>query len=239
MGQYHMVVNLTKREFIHPHKLGSGLKLGEQIANGANGGTGAALLVLLAASNGRGGGDLDVTDNWHGPEREFPRDNAQPGPMPETYSEIAKRTIGRWAGDQIAVVGDYAEDGDLPPEFEAEDIYTLANSNESAEALAVEYEGYAREAEANGDRPERAANYRRIAAKIRKDGLFTDVSEDVLAVLVHELDLKIKDNDGWRQIERPDPGYDFIRKIAEMKEVPIDAVSVLTRLITKAQSFGV
>ena len=23
MGQYHMVVNLTKREFIHPHKLGS------------------------------------------------------------------------------------------------------------------------------------------------------------------------------------------------------------------------
>jgi hypothetical protein len=43
MGQYHVVVNLTKREFIHPHKLGSGLKLWEQIASGANGGTGAAL----------------------------------------------------------------------------------------------------------------------------------------------------------------------------------------------------
>jgi len=201
MGQYHVVVNLTKREFIHPHKLGSGLKLWEQIASGANGGTGAALLVLLAASNGRGGGDLDVEDNWHGPERV---DMSGPGPMPESYPAIAKRTIGRWAGDQIAVVGDYAEDGDLLPEFEAEDIYTLANSDESAEVLAAEYDGFARKAEAEEDTPERAANYRRIVAKIRKEGLFTDISEDVLTVLVHELDLVIDDGKGWRTIRRRD-----------------------------------
>jgi len=161
MGQYHMVVNLTKREFIHPHKLGSGLKLWEQIANGANGGTGAALLVLLAASNGRGIGDLDVEDNWHGPERV---DMSGPGPMPESYPEVAKRTIGRWAGDQIAVVGDYAEDSDLPPEFKASSI------------LAETEEG----------------------------GTYIDISEDVLAVLVHELDLVIDDGKGWRTIRRRD-----------------------------------
>jgi hypothetical protein len=215
MGQYHMVVNLTKREYINPHKLGSGLKLWEQIANGANGGTGAALLVLLAASNGRGGGDLDVEDNWHGPECEFPRDNAQPGPMPETYSEIAKRTVGRWAGDQIAVVGDYAEDGDLPAEFEAEDIYTLAHSDQTAEQVVVDYHNYAaeaydksRQAQQRGEHGEserelaRAQHYDRIANKVERDGLYTDVSDDVLAVLAHELDLKVDDSQGWREITR-------------------------------------
>ena len=84
--------------------------------------------------------------------------------MPETYSEIAKRTVGRWAGDQIAVVGDYAEDGDLPPEFKASSI------------LAETEEG----------------------------GTYTDVSEDVLTVLVHELDLVIDDGKGWRTIRRRD-----------------------------------
>ena len=242
MGQYHMVVNLTKREFIHPHKLGSGLELWEQIANGDNGGTGAALLVLLAASNGRGGGDLDVEDNWHGPEREFPRDNGQPEPMPETYSEIAKRTVGRWAGDQIAVVGDYAEDGDLPPEFEAGGIFALCNVHKDAEKLADEYEGYGDWAEADG-RPDAAAHDRHIAAKIRVDGLFTDISDDVLTVLVHELALKITDNTGWRQIERPNDQSDFIRKVAEIQvgvdggyETYNNVLSALTALVNKART---
>jgi hypothetical protein len=83
---------LDKKEVINPHGLGSGLKLWEQIASYP--GTGAALIVLLACSNGRGGGDL----KYH--------------PM-----------VGRWAGDRIAVVGDYAEDGDLPEEFAAGSIY--------------------------------------------------------------------------------------------------------------------
>jgi hypothetical protein len=57
------------------------------------------LIVLLAASNGRGGGDFD--DEPAG----------------------AKEIIGRWAGDRIAIVGDYAEPGDLPDEYRAESIY--------------------------------------------------------------------------------------------------------------------
>lgn len=77
MGQYHMCVNLDKREYLHPHILGSGLKLWEQLANSP--GTGAALIILLAShSNGRGGGDL----------REHPM-------------------VGRWRGDRIVFVGDY------------------------------------------------------------------------------------------------------------------------------------
>lgn len=85
MGQYHITVNLDKRQFIHPHKLGDGLKLVEQM--GSSDGTAAALLLLLACSNGRGGGDFDTG-------------NVDP--------EDAK-LIGSWAGDRIAVVGDYAE----------------------------------------------------------------------------------------------------------------------------------
>jgi hypothetical protein len=121
-GQYWQVVNLDKREFLNPHKLGAGLKLWEQLAN--HRGTGAALIVLCAAMpEPRGGGDFDLENNWHGPERTFPEHNTGPGPMPESYPEIAKRTIGRWAGDRIALVGDYAEDSDLPKKFRASKIY--------------------------------------------------------------------------------------------------------------------
>lgn len=83
MGQYHVTVNLDKKEFIHPHQLGAGLKLREQTED--SGGTGDALLVLLACSNGRGGGDF--------PDNEI---------------------VGRWAGDRIAIIGDYTENDDIP-----------------------------------------------------------------------------------------------------------------------------
>jgi len=121
MGQYWYAVNLDKKEFIHPHKLGSGLKLWEQLAN--HPGTGAALIILCAAEREmRGGEDLDLQENWHGEERVFPAHNATPGPMPQDYPSVAARTIGRWAGNRIALVGDYAEDSDLPREFKASEI---------------------------------------------------------------------------------------------------------------------
>lgn len=118
MGQYWKLVNLDKKEYVHPHNLGTGLKLWEQLAN--HPGTGAALVVLCAAMpEARGGGDLDLDKNWHGTERDEAMakkeiDGGTPGPMPEAYPAIAKRTIGRWAGNRIALIGDYAQDGDLP-----------------------------------------------------------------------------------------------------------------------------
>lgn len=87
MGQYHFLVNLDKREFINPHNLAVGLKACEQLASFPS--TPQALFVLLVCSNGRGGGDLAETRGF------------------------GERIIGRWAGDRIAVVGDYAENTDI------------------------------------------------------------------------------------------------------------------------------
>jgi hypothetical protein len=97
MGQHWVIVNLDKKECVIPHKMGSGAKLTEQL--GTFPGTAQALLILCAAQPfARGGGDLKT---------------GYPG----------AETIGRWAGDRIAVVGDYAEDTDLAPEFKASEIY--------------------------------------------------------------------------------------------------------------------
>jgi len=111
MGQYWKVVNLDKREFVLPHKLGVGLKLGEQVGSGH--GTPDALFILVAAMRDRrGGGDFDWDSNYYGPERtsQYPMG----APVVDEYNGIAKSVIGRWAGDRITVVGDYSEDGDLP-----------------------------------------------------------------------------------------------------------------------------
>ena len=123
MGQYWNPVNLDKKEFIiDPYMLASGVKLWEQIANAP--GVGAALIVLTAAMpEQRGGGDFDLERNWHGPERPGPEYSSRPAPMPPDYQVVAHRTIGRWAGDRIALVGDYTEDSDLPAEFQASAIY--------------------------------------------------------------------------------------------------------------------
>jgi len=99
MGQYWLPVNLDKKEFIHPHKLASGLKLWEQVAGRY---VGSALIILVSAMpEYRGGGDLE----------EHP-------------------AIGRWAGDRIALVGDYAESSDLPLD-NASEIWDNINKEDS------------------------------------------------------------------------------------------------------------
>lgn len=94
MGQYHYTVNLDKHEYLDPSALGDGMKLVEQCGY-APGGINDALHLLLAVSNGRGGGDFSADS-----------------PL-----------IGSWGGDRIAVVGDYGEKIDLPEEFGADSIY--------------------------------------------------------------------------------------------------------------------
>ena len=129
MGQYWLCINLDKKEFVDPHKLGCGLKLWEQAANHPS--TGTALLILTAAMpEARGGGDFDLDSNWHGPERTLPEHNITPGPMPEEYHIVAKKTIGRWAGNRIVLIGDYAENSDLPEEFEAGELYGKCREND-------------------------------------------------------------------------------------------------------------
>lgn len=85
MGQYWKLINLDKKEYVCPHDVGAGLKLGEMVNTSP--GPGAAVLILCAAMpEPRGGGD---------------------------FAE-GQEAVGRWAGDRIALVGDYAEDADLP-----------------------------------------------------------------------------------------------------------------------------
>ena len=81
MGQYFKVVNTTKKQVMIPHNFGSGAKLMEFSSDGM--GIMQGLAILLADGNNRGGGDLR-SDN----------------PI-----------IGSWAGDNIVVTGDYADEG--------------------------------------------------------------------------------------------------------------------------------
>ena len=81
MGQYYKVVNKTKKEFLDPHSFGHGAKLMEFVCDAE--GMLQSLAILLAEGNGRGGGD-------------FSSDN----PL-----------IGSWSGDEITIVGDYADSG--------------------------------------------------------------------------------------------------------------------------------
>ena len=132
MGQYHIPVNLDKREYICPHRLGAGLKLIEQIWN--NPSIGAALIILTTCSNGRGGGDLGR----------------------EAFGKDPWPVVGRWAGDRIAIVGDYAEDGDLDNSpVPASMIYDLCGK----------FDEYHKE------------------KGIAKDDLWTDVSAEVCEVI--------------------------------------------------------
>ena len=85
MGQYYVICNVTKREMIKGHFFGEGIKLMEFGMSGE--GTMAALAILLADGNGRGGGDLNSDDT------------------------LANSIIGSWAGDKIVIAGDYADDG--------------------------------------------------------------------------------------------------------------------------------
>ena len=73
MGQYHIVYNTDKKELVHGHHINNGLKLLEQV--GFYKSTSSALWLLLANSNGRGGGD------FHG----------------------SNELIGTWARDVISV----------------------------------------------------------------------------------------------------------------------------------------
>jgi len=77
MGQYFLIVNLSKHEYLHPHRLGSSAKLYELCTDPRMG----VLIYLLRKSDDLGGGDIPNFSN-------FPN-------------------AGRWAGDAIVVVGDY------------------------------------------------------------------------------------------------------------------------------------
>ncbi|MFO0899314.1 MAG: hypothetical protein U0836_17965 [Pirellulales bacterium] len=101
MGQYHVLVNFDKREFVHPRHIGCGLKLCEQVGGGNS--TSTALAMLVAACSGRFG--------------------SQPGAGGDF--SIGKPVVGRWAGDRVAYVGDFGGEGDIAsmPTLDCGEVY--------------------------------------------------------------------------------------------------------------------
>lgn len=183
MGQYHKTVNLDKREYLNPHALGDGLKLCEQ--SGSRAGVSAALMLLLACSNGRGGGDIDLPEEMAG------------------YREV----IGRWAGDRIAVVGDYAKDTDFPYEGKVSLLYIQTYS---LEQLAECQQYYA----SRIDDPVWADHRDRYldVLALRSSDLFNDITPSVKPILEYELGIRYRpaswSSDGsWMEVVDVDGEY--------------------------------
>jgi hypothetical protein len=90
MGQGHRIANLDRKEFVNPHALGDGYKLGEFGRNGDGSMAGLALLLAGSVRGGaRGSGDFAARRG------------------------VSQVLAGRWAGDRVAIIGDYAEPGDV------------------------------------------------------------------------------------------------------------------------------
>jgi len=97
MGQYYKIVNIKKKQYITPHTFGDGAKLMEFSMSAS--GVLAGLAILLADGNGRGGGDLNSTND----------------------------IVGSWAGDNIVIAGDYADEGKFVKEADR-NLYCLATN---------------------------------------------------------------------------------------------------------------
>ncbi len=89
MGQYYHIVNLSRREFLNPHRLGDGLKLMEFASSSY--GTMSALAMLIGSP---------VSMSF----RDSENHNA-------AYKSLWASFVGRWEGQRIVVAGDYANNG--------------------------------------------------------------------------------------------------------------------------------
>lgn len=135
MGQYYLVVNRDRQEYLHPHRLGSGLKLWEICA----GNLPRLLAYLCKQSTGRGGGDPSL------PCQQFEDENgdvdwdARDAAIQEQFPNC-----GRWAGDRIVIVGDYDESdeyGDVYHEVQDSDDWTEISPDVAEEFNAfIEFE---------------------------------------------------------------------------------------------------
>jgi hypothetical protein len=107
MGQYYKVVNTTKKQVMIPHSFGSGAKLMEFSSDGMS--IMQGLAVLLADGNGRGGGDLNSSNS----------------------------IVGSWAGDQIVVAGDYADEGNFVDDA-TKNLYEVSETYEDISFKVIE-----------------------------------------------------------------------------------------------------
>jgi hypothetical protein len=103
MGQYYVIVNVTKKQFIDPHSFGDGAKLLEFCSSTE--GMLLALSALLADGNGRGGGDI-FCSQYRKEEAKYFKKKIKTFP---NVTKFNSSLIGSWAGDRIVIAGDYAD----------------------------------------------------------------------------------------------------------------------------------
>lgn len=113
MGQYFKPVNVTKKEYICPWCIGTGAKLWEWAANPS----GAIFVLLLRRSSQSGGGDFGccTPQMIQLTESDDLADIVASALAKEGADAILDpaEIVGRWAGDEIYLIGDYDEPGDI------------------------------------------------------------------------------------------------------------------------------
>jgi hypothetical protein len=165
MGQYYLIANLDKKEYLHPHKFGEGLKLME--FGHSRSSILLALTVLLSDGNGRGGGDIHIPSYQKAIDKyTLQNDNFLKGkrktkpkwPNPDKHNEP---WVGRWAGDRIVITGDYADGGKFIEDVDDETKQKIANEHYT----------------------EKYRQKERVNLFAVADEMFTDISDNILGVL--------------------------------------------------------
>jgi hypothetical protein len=177
LWQHHVIINLDKRQFLEPHDFGDQATLTE-FGNQAQG-TMTALAVLLARDNGFGAGDLQL-----------------PHEMPD------RALIGSWAGDRLAIVGDFAPS----PALTESDVLEFFASTVGS-LFAVQY-------------PNRRPNPYHLAQAV-----FENISDRLIALL------QIADGDATklRHIDLLDERHSRFEMIADGRRLEMETAEKMER----------
>ena len=99
MGQYHKLINITKKEYVVGHDIGIMSKHYEQIGFEGSMADVFYCLMIAQGNDNRGGGDVS-----------------------------GHKFIGRWTGDDVAIVGDYYTD-DLGDNHKYHCLYDIVETD--------------------------------------------------------------------------------------------------------------
>ena len=102
MGQYFVVANVTKKEMLHPHKFGSGLKFLEFTLDGFSVMSGLAHLLAKSTDGVTAFDNDEITGRWIGDHIEIVGDYDESdlyGVASNEYDDISKEVIQHMGND--------------------------------------------------------------------------------------------------------------------------------------------
>jgi hypothetical protein len=108
--------------------------------------------------------------------------------------------MGSWAGDRIALIGDYTRAEDLAPEHRADTIAARSCSDKELRAVARDARrnlaDMERDGDADQDAIERARDWAERAGEHERMGAYRDITSAVRKVLARELPITYAQRDG-------------------------------------------